>query len=149
MFTVLSMSNGRLDVVDEYDSLDEAILQTRSDWPEFPDSPLSTIVGPDGWAKAVLTRGEYPAICITTFDDDQPTERHRCRYLCDDHGDYIATQIDRIGEEPAQLRVEVDVPEGVSDEEALAVIERLSVEIDNLHRALGGHGLRVVKEDAR
>jgi len=49
-------------------------------------------------------------------------------------------------EEPsgdAELVVEIDVPEGISDDEVLAVIERLSLDADDLHRALGGHGLKV------
>jgi hypothetical protein len=49
-------------------------------------------------------------------------------------------------EEPsgdAELVVEIDVPEGLSDDEVLAVIKRLSLEADDLHRALGGHGLKV------
>jgi uncharacterized protein YegP (UPF0339 family) len=42
-----------------------------------------------------------------------------------------------------ELVVEIEVPEGVSDQEVLEVVGRLSYEADDLHRALGGHGLKI------
>jgi len=43
----------------------------------------------------------------------------------------------------AELVMEIDVPEGVTDDEVLAVIGRLTLGADRLHRDLGGHGLKV------
>jgi hypothetical protein len=45
--------------------------------------------------------------------------------------------------ENGELVVEIEVPDGVSDDEVLSAVERISLAADDLHRSLGGHGLRV------
>lgn len=50
------------------------------------------------------------------------------------------------GDQPcgdAELVVELEIPEGVSDEEVLETILELSLRADDLHRELGGKGLKV------
>ncbi|NQT14971.1 MAG: hypothetical protein HQ582_19605 [Planctomycetes bacterium] len=50
------------------------------------------------------------------------------------------------GEEPcgnAELVVEIVVPAGVSDEEVLSAVGELAGGADDLHRALGGKGLKI------
>ena len=42
-----------------------------------------------------------------------------------------------------QLVVEFEIPEGVSDEQFLHEVERVSLLADDVHRALGGGGLKV------
>lgn len=53
---------------------------------------------------------------------------------------------------PTVLVVAVDVPEGVSEDDLLAAVERICLAADDEHRAAGGHGLRVrsvkILEDA-
>ena len=42
-----------------------------------------------------------------------------------------------------KLVVELDVPDGVSDEELYDTVGELAVRIDTLHRALGGRGVTI------
>jgi len=46
-----------------------------------------------------------------------------------------------------ELIVAVDVPEGISDQEFLELIAALGGQLDSLHRAYGGHGLKIGASD--
>jgi hypothetical protein len=43
----------------------------------------------------------------------------------------------------AELVVEIDVPEDATDEDVLALVGELVLHADDVHRSLGGHGLKV------
>jgi hypothetical protein len=56
-----------------------------------------------------------------------------------------------VAHEPAtgeEIVLEVEVPEGASDADAVAAVVGLADAADDLHRAHGGHGLRVVRPQA-
>jgi hypothetical protein len=59
----------------------------------------------------------------------------------DDEG-YKALGLDEPAD-AAELAVEVEVPEDASDEDVLTLVDQLVLHADNLHRSLGGHGLKI------
>lgn len=42
-----------------------------------------------------------------------------------------------------KLKVELTIPEGMSDEQVIEITKELTSRLDDVHRALGGHGLQV------
>ena len=46
-------------------------------------------------------------------------------------------------EDVPELLVEIDVPEDASDEDVIALVGELVLHADDLHRTMGGHGLKV------
>lgn len=94
MVRVTLVSATGADVMDDYQTLDEALLDVRTHWCEDMGVNYCYLVSESEAVRASIMRprGGDGELCITTWDDGQVT-LHRCRYVLDQDGMYHHTDI--------------------------------------------------------
>ena len=82
------------DWLGEVDSLAEAVDDVHEHWMEVPEGALGFVLqGKDGFILAVMIRSQAdPEICLTTHADGR-LEAHQCRYIRDNRGRHLRTEV--------------------------------------------------------
>jgi hypothetical protein len=78
----------------ELDTLVEAVEDVHLHWMEEPEGPQAFVLqAEDGFVLAMMMRAhDDPEVCFTTYSDGR-VEAHRCRYVLDDEGRYVPTEV--------------------------------------------------------
>jgi hypothetical protein len=78
----------------ELDTLAEAVEDVHRFWMEEPDGPQGFVLqAEDGFVLAMMQRSQDdPEVCFTSYSNGR-MESHRCRYILDDEGRYVRTEV--------------------------------------------------------
>jgi len=101
---LINPESGEVEFIESYDSLGEAVAETRELWNEEERGEQTFLISEEATGRllAVMTRPDTsdPELCLTTtFEPGGAlvvTSIHRCRYVIGADGYYARTEVTRV-----------------------------------------------------
>lgn len=103
-YRTLTIENDEVVEIGTYDSLEDAVSDTREMWME-DHSPCLILVEQWPSRNPVATMARVagdPELCITCYLQEFRMETHRCHYVLNESGGYERTEVSELVAPPAE-----------------------------------------------